>query len=115
MTTALANKVDHLINQIAVDLATAVSQRLAQMVKPPIPHPREIPVTPKTEIASKFLTEADVQREYNLSTSWLRKKRLFREAPPFLKIGKMVRYCREDIEKYLADRYCDDTQRATRT
>lgn len=105
MNAVLGNAVEELINQIAVEVAKAISQRLVPMVKSSVSHSPEIPVSPKTEISCKILTECDVQREYGLSRFWLRKKRRFREDPPFLKIGKMVRYRREDIEKYLTERY----------
>jgi hypothetical protein len=113
MNAVLGNAVEELINQIAVEVAKAVSQRLSPMMKPPSSRPLEIPVSPKTEIVSKILTETDVQREYGLSKAWLRQKRLFREGLPFLKIGKMVRYRREDIEKFLAERYCCQRNRPT--
>ena len=97
-------QVEELIGQIAVEVAEAVSQRLAPMMKLPFSHPPAIPVSPKTAITSKVLTEADVQRECRLSKPSLRRKRLLREDPLFLKIGQMVRYRRKDIDKYLAER-----------
>lgn len=50
----------------------------------------------------KFLDEREVHREYNLSVPWLRKRRRTGDGPSYLKIGRMVRYCREDLEAYLA-------------
>jgi hypothetical protein len=42
-----------------------------------------------------------VFNEYALSISWQRKKRRVGGGPPFLKLGRMVKYRRVDIEDYL--------------
>jgi predicted DNA-binding transcriptional regulator AlpA len=113
MNPALANALEHLINQIADEVAKGVSQRLAPLMHPRIAPLPEIPITPRAATLSRVLTETDVQREYGLSRPWLRKKRLFREDPPFLKIGKMVRYRREDIERFLDERRSYERTRST--
>jgi len=48
-----------------------------------------------------LLTERQVAKEYGLSVSWQRRTRRERRGPDFLKLGKMVRYRRSDIEAYL--------------
>ena len=53
------------------------------------------------EIA-EILDERQVSRRYGLSKPWLRKARRERRGPPFLKIGKMVRYRRQAVEAFLA-------------
>jgi hypothetical protein len=50
----------------------------------------------------QLLKEKEVDGEYGLTISWQRKKRRLGGGPPFLKIGKMVRYRRADIEAFLA-------------
>lgn len=49
-----------------------------------------------------LLKEKEVDAEYRLLISWLRKMRRLGGGPPFLKIGKMVRYRRADVEAFLA-------------
>lgn len=53
-------------------------------------------------MANKNLTEREVDQEYDLKVPYLRRARLERRGPRFLKIGKMVRYRRADIEAFLA-------------
>lgn len=50
----------------------------------------------------QLLSEREVSRRYGLSVSWQRRTRRERRGPSFLKLGKMVRYRRCDIEDYLA-------------
>jgi hypothetical protein len=50
----------------------------------------------------RLLREKDLYIEYGLSISWQRKMRRLGGGPPFLKIGKMVRYRRADVEAFLA-------------
>jgi predicted DNA-binding transcriptional regulator AlpA len=50
----------------------------------------------------ELLTENQVWNRYGLSISWQRRTRRERRGPRFLKLGKMVRYRRCDIEAYLA-------------
>lgn len=52
--------------------------------------------------AKQVLTEREVEREYGFSISYLRRVRRERRGPRFLKIGKMVRYKKFDIESYLS-------------
>ncbi len=52
----------------------------------------------------KLLDETDLNVEYTLSKPWLRKHRLLRDGPPFLRIGRMIRYERKSVEKWLAER-----------
>lgn len=50
----------------------------------------------------ELLKEKEFYGEYGLSISWQRKMRRVGGGPAFVKIGKMVRYRRADIEAYLA-------------
>jgi predicted DNA-binding transcriptional regulator AlpA len=50
----------------------------------------------------ELLTERQVWNRYGLSISWQRRTRRERRGPRFLKLGKMVRYRRCDIEAYLS-------------
>ena len=52
---------------------------------------------------SRNLTDRGIEVEYGLSVPWLRKRRRLRLPPRFLKIGRMIRYRREDIESFLDD------------
>ena len=49
-----------------------------------------------------LLKEAEVNSEYGFSLAWLRRCRLERRGPRYIKINrKMVRYRRAEIEAYL--------------
>jgi predicted DNA-binding transcriptional regulator AlpA len=59
-------------------------------------------------VKSELLCERDVEHDYRLSVPWLRRARLERQGPVFLRLGKrMIRYRRADIEAYLASRVVD--------
>lgn len=54
---------------------------------------------------TELLTEREVSARYRLSVPWLRRARLERRGPTFLKVGeRMVRYRRTDIEAFLESR-----------
>jgi len=55
---------------------------------------------PATE--KRILNETEVEREYGLTKPWLRKHRRLGDGPPFLRIERMIRYFRNDLEKWLA-------------
>jgi predicted DNA-binding transcriptional regulator AlpA len=50
----------------------------------------------------QLLTETEVHSEYGLTPPWLRKKRRLGGGPTFVRISRMIRYRRTDIEAYLA-------------
>ena len=52
------------------------------------------------------MPERDAARYLGMSVSWLRKSRMegATTAPPFLKIGKAVRYARSDLDIWIAGR-----------
>jgi predicted DNA-binding transcriptional regulator AlpA len=51
-----------------------------------------------------LLNEHDVARISGLSVASVRRWRLLRQGPRYLKIGAAVRYKREDVERWLASR-----------
>ena len=51
---------------------------------------------------SEVLTEREVSQDYRLSVPWLRKARRERRGPRFLRIVRMIRYRRRDVEIFLA-------------
>jgi len=51
--------------------------------------------------APEILNEKQVQEVYGFSIPYLRRARRERRGPRFLKVGKLVRYRRSDIEAYL--------------
>jgi predicted DNA-binding transcriptional regulator AlpA len=59
-----------------------------------------------------LLTEREVLSCWSLSIPWLRRTRREGRGPRFLKLGKMVRYRRRDIEEYLADSTVEPKSRA---
>jgi predicted DNA-binding transcriptional regulator AlpA len=50
---------------------------------------------------SRVLSEREVHTQYGFSIPWLRKRRRLGDGPPYLKIGALVRYRREDIDQFL--------------
>lgn len=51
----------------------------------------------------EVLDEREVFAEYGLGIPWLRKRRRLRQGPVFLRIGRMIKYRREDVEAFLLD------------
>ena len=51
----------------------------------------------------KLLNDREVEGTFGLTVAWQRKARLHRTGPPFLKIGRLVRYRMSDIEQYLSE------------
>jgi len=51
---------------------------------------------------AEILNERQVQEFYGFSIPYLRRARRERRGPRFLKVGKLVRYRKSDIEAYLA-------------
>ena len=53
----------------------------------------------------ELLTEREVAGRYRLSIAWLRRARVERRGPTFLRVGvRMIRYRRADIEAFLESR-----------
>jgi len=50
-----------------------------------------------------LLTENDVSKRLNLSVASLRRWRLQRRGPAFVKVGCLVRYRPEDLDSWIAD------------
>jgi hypothetical protein len=51
---------------------------------------------------STLLTEGDVATQLHISVASIRRWRLERRGPPFIKVGSLVRYRLEDMEAWLA-------------
>ncbi len=49
----------------------------------------------------ELLSEREVHTQFGLGVPWLRKCRRLRSGPPFVKIGRMIRYRRADVEQFL--------------
>jgi predicted DNA-binding transcriptional regulator AlpA len=64
--------------------------------------------------APEILSERQVQEIYGFSIPYLRRTRHERRGPRFLKVGKLVRYRRSDIEAYLAAHTVETTGAASR-
>ena len=52
-------------------------------------------------MSSEVMKERQVSLEYSLSVPWLRRARREGRGPEFLKIGRMIRYRRDDVEVFL--------------
>ena len=59
---------------------------------------------------NQTVVESDAARYIGMSVSWLRQSRANHNAdtPPYLKIGRSVRYLLSDLDKWLSNRrqYC---------
>ena len=57
-------------------------------------------------VESSVLTDREAAQYIGMSESWLRISRMkgSREAPPFLKIGRSVRYRQQDLDHWLESR-----------
>jgi predicted DNA-binding transcriptional regulator AlpA len=57
-------------------------------------------------ISPRTLTEFEAARYIGMSRSWLAQARMTGDAkaPPFLKIGRAVRYLRSDLDNWLEQR-----------
>ena len=61
--------------------------------------PRSVARHPKKVL----LSESEVEQEYGFTRSWLRRCRLERRGPPFVRCSsRLIRYRRGDLEEYLA-------------
>jgi hypothetical protein len=55
-----------------------------------------------------FLTEKEVARQIKVSLASLRRWRLLQCGPRFIKVGALVRYRAEDLERWLETRGASD-------
>jgi hypothetical protein len=55
-----------------------------------------------TDRDSELLREPEVTSEYKLTGPWLRKTRRVKRRPPFIRVGRMVFYCRNDLDAFVA-------------
>jgi hypothetical protein len=62
---------------------------------------------------SELVTERQVSARWNFSLNTLRYWRSVGEGPPFVKIGRSVRYNVPALERYLRRHTCESTTRAT--
>lgn len=62
----------------------------------------------------EVLNEREVWEEYGFTIPFLRRARRERRGPRFLKVGKMVRYRRADIEAYLSAHAVETNDRQMR-
>jgi excisionase family DNA binding protein len=56
----------------------------------------------KSATAPTFMTEGEVAKRLNVSVASLRRWRLLKKGPAFVKIGALVRYRPEDLDSWLA-------------
>ena len=57
-------------------------------------------------ISPRTLTDRDAARYLGISESWLRQSRMNGnpDAPPFVRLGRAVRYLRDDLDRWLEAR-----------
>lgn len=68
----------------------------------------------------RLLTEADAARYLAVSRAFLRKSRMdgnlhgHAEAPPFIRSGRLVRYCIDDLDAWIEAHRCGASASGTR-
>jgi predicted DNA-binding transcriptional regulator AlpA len=60
-----------------------------------------------------YITAADASASLGMTENALAKMRLSGEGPPFVKIGRRVRYCQSDLQVWLAARRYSSTAAVT--
>ena len=91
-------RIVELENQHRPPTAPAIPKSVAQ--EPPEVHPATIK-SPSLPDAPELLNEHQVANFLQLSVASVRRWRLFRTGPKYLKIGAAVRYRREDVESWI--------------
>jgi predicted DNA-binding transcriptional regulator AlpA len=86
-------------NQNRQPLEKPIPKPAAKEPTPVIPAPTKPPSLPD---APELLNEHQVAKFLQLSVASVRRWRLFRTGPKYLKIGVAVRYRREDVESWLS-------------
>jgi predicted DNA-binding transcriptional regulator AlpA len=61
----------------------------------------------------EVLNEREVGEEYGFTIPFLRRARRERRGPRFVKVGRMVRYRRADVEAYLSAHIIQTNDRPT--
>jgi predicted DNA-binding transcriptional regulator AlpA len=62
----------------------------------------KLKIATESAMSPEILNEQQVHEVYGFSVPYLRRARRERRGPRFLKVGKLVRYRRTDIEAYLS-------------
>ena len=73
-----------------------------QPARTPIPKSAVNPAPPSLAKPNEMLNERQVAEYLNMSLASLRKWRLFRRGPKFVKLGRAIRYRRTDVEAWLS-------------
>lgn len=60
-----------------------------------------MPTTSLDNLLQELLTEQEVARLLKISVATIRRRRLFRQPPDFVKIGASVRYRREAVQRLI--------------
>jgi predicted DNA-binding transcriptional regulator AlpA len=101
----LAAKEIERLNLRITELENDNRQRPPQAISKPVEKPSTInPAQIKPEPQprhSEMLNEHEVASFLNISVATVRRWRLFRKGPTFLKIGSAVRYRRRDVELWV--------------
>jgi predicted DNA-binding transcriptional regulator AlpA len=66
-------------------------------------------------ISETLLTEHEVARLLKLSVATIRRRRLFRQSPEWIKIGASVRYRREAIQELIETGTCSAVKEGAAT
>jgi len=58
----------------------------------------------ETSLVEEMLTAKEVATEMKISTSWLAKRRMDGDGPPYIKVGRSIRYMRTEIMQWMRSR-----------
>ena len=59
------------------------------------------PAPDRTASAPTLLTSKQAARRLNLSVSWLAKRRLAGDGPPYIKLGGAIRYAENSLQQWM--------------
>ena len=63
----------------------------------------------------KLMTEREVYEVYGLSIPWQRRRRVERRGPRFIKLGRLVRYRRADLEAFFTSQTIETSNQSEET
>ena len=95
----LAIKEVERLNMRVAELEAQLGQ--PKMTTPTQPPPSTQPIRSSGISRPEIMNEMQVAEYLNMSAASLRKWRLFREGPKFLKVGRAVRYRKAEVDAWL--------------
>lgn len=77
---------------------------MPQLARPKPPHEQRFESDHELNTRERLLTAKDAASLLRLSPSWLAKARMRGDGPPYVKLGRSVRYCASALAKWTRTR-----------